>query len=266
MLNINPLGGTQYYSHYNIELNFDLFYGSINESDPPFVKEDDYFILVCTRNDNKTKCIAFYVISLFEPKYLHNSDALPEDIRDAVIKTIYNTYIEGIKAINKNRRLTVFNIPETIPDYNPLKYADKYANVSDAYLDSIFRRRSAEIILESVIDSSENLYWYYVQHDYFNIVIIYGCIDATNTTAHPKTDDFYIMVWITDDSYNIKCYRISLTEPKYVYGSEPLPEIYKDTVVKGIRESYKSGVTAVNDRLDNTIPTSKKRIPNYNLL
>jgi hypothetical protein len=85
----------------------------------PEVNDDEHYILVTIIDQDtyKSKC---YRISLYEPKYVYNSDDLPEDDRDLVIKTIIKNYKEGLQSINNCRGRQVLDPNRPIPDYNLL--------------------------------------------------------------------------------------------------------------------------------------------------
>ena len=107
----------------------------------------------------------------------------------------------------------------------------------------------------------------------FEVVVFFGFI---NKLQYPeaKEDDFYIMVctnFIYDNGKPVEVFRISLEEPKYIYGSDRLPEDIKGAVIKVIMDNYKRGLEAINEYMgedDYGIPhyDVNRPIPDYTKL
>ena len=104
-----------------LEYNIVIFFGYVNKVQCPEAKEDDFYIMVCTKyiyeSDGKPE---EYRISLYEPKYVYNSDKLPDDIRDVVINNIIKNYYSGIESINEYMEENIIDINRPIPDYTKL--------------------------------------------------------------------------------------------------------------------------------------------------
>ena len=265
MLNIYPLAGTQYYRYIDNDNGFDLYYGAIEESDPPNVKEDDYFILICLHEDNADMYRVFYLISLLEPKYVHGSRPLPDELRAPVIKAIYQTYRDGIKAINLDRRITIFDPNRPIPNYNALKSITARMTNDKQYWDYLFKERASRLMINGVLNYKVTLFLDIVPDCDIVVYLAYGYIDEYSY-PDPNEDDFCIMIWIMGNDYSWNCYRISLTEPKYTYGSDPLPDKYKSQVVAYICDTYKDGITSINDGIKYPVFDLSVSMPDYNLL
>ena len=104
-----------------LEYNIVIFFGYVNKLQYPEAKEDDFYIMVCTNyiyesDDNSEE----YRISLYEPKYIYNSNKLPDDIRDIVINNIIKNYYSGIEAINEYCEAEIVDPNRPIPDYSKL--------------------------------------------------------------------------------------------------------------------------------------------------
>ena len=81
-------------------------------------------------------------------------------------------------------------------------------------------------------------------------------------------DEFYIRVGIGEeglDHYRKFC-RISLTEPKYIYNSEKLPEEGRDAIIKAIIKSYKLGIESINHDMNKIMFDPNRPIPDYTKL
>ena len=104
----------------------------------------------------------------------------------------------------------------------------------------------------------------------YDIVIKYGFVNKV-MLPEAKEDDYYIIVCIGEeglDYYRI-FHRISLTEPKYIYGSKPVPYEYRDAIINAINSSYRDGINKINAY--NCIDGDKVfdpniQMPDYNLL
>lgn len=80
-------------------------------------------------------------------------------------------------------------------------------------------------------------------------------------------DSYYILVSIWgDDLKDIGTYRISLTEPKYIYGSDALPAEYRDLIIDRIIDLYRIGIKTINDYLQEQKINPETPMPDYNLL
>ena len=82
-------------------------------------------------------------------------------------------------------------------------------------------------------------------------------------------DDFYIIVYtnyIYDNGKPVDVYRISLDEPKYIYGSDKLPDDIRDIVIKTIMDNYKRGLEAINEYREEIIYDVNRPVPDYTQL
>lgn len=95
----------------------------------------------------------------------------------------------------------------------------------------------------------------------FGYINKYECPEATE-------DDYYIIVWIGKTDNERTPYRISLTEPKYIYNSDPLPIEYRDKVISLIISNYSDGINAINEYEgeDGEYHFDPDAMPDYNLL
>lgn len=96
------------------------------------------------------------------------------------------------------------------------------------------------------------------------IDILFGFINK-HECPEATEDDYYIIVWIGDYNKDRNVYRISLTEPKYIYNSDPLPVEYRDKVISHIFSNYTTGVNTINE-YTGQILFDPRLIPNYNKL
>jgi hypothetical protein len=99
-----------------------------------------------------------------------------------------------------------------------------------------------------------------------HITVIFGCI---NKFFCPRAteDDYYIIVWISNPvKEDYKIYRISITEPKYIYDSKRIPDEYKETVVNAIISEYRTGLEMINEDAGTTMFDPNRQPPDYSLL
>jgi hypothetical protein len=105
------------FSYSKISNGISIAYVLLYKADCPKAIEDDYYILITFLNGtNSTTCR----ISLVEPKYIYDSKPLPVEYKSDIIKSIYNTYRNGIMAINEYQGSIIFDPDTDIPNYNLL--------------------------------------------------------------------------------------------------------------------------------------------------
>jgi hypothetical protein len=99
------------------------------------------------------------------------------------------------------------------------------------------------------------------------LIIIFGCINKYECPEATE-DDYYISVWIGEEDGKRIPHRISLVEPKYIYGSDPLPMEYRDKVISLIISNYSDGINAINEYEgeDGEYHFDPDAMPNYDLL
>ena len=121
-------------------------------------------------------------------------------------------------------------------------------------------------MLENLIDFEGSTTQFFIPE--YNIVIFFGYV---NKVQYPEAneDDFYIMVctnYIYESDGNVEEYRISLYEPKYVYGSKKLPDDIRDIVIDNIIKNYKDGIEAINEHCESEVVDPNRPIPDYSKL
>lgn len=72
-----------------------------------------------------------------------------------------------------------------------------------------------------------------------------------------------ITVYTWEKDKTIKEYMISLDEPKYIYGSDRLPEDIRDMVINSIINNYKAGIESINEECSKQLVDSNRPIPDY---
>ena len=105
---------------YSIDVTFGFVLDiKLPKQDPN--EDNTYYIMVSTfYRDHTIRIVKEYRISLYEPKYIYESDRLPDDIKDIVAKTIMENYKAGLDGINKMEAKIIFDIDRPIPDYTKL--------------------------------------------------------------------------------------------------------------------------------------------------
>lgn len=93
-----------------------VHFSGINKYYCPEATEDDYYVVVWlgTVDGERTP----HRISLVEPKYIYDSEPLPEYCREKVISIIKENYREAIEVINKDY-MGNFD-PDAMPNYDLL--------------------------------------------------------------------------------------------------------------------------------------------------
>lgn len=105
-----------------------------------------------------------------------------------------------------------------------------------------------------------------------NIPDRYCCIDVgfgfLVPVEFPNAYDgrYFIMIYTFGKDRSVNEYMISLEEPKYIYGSDKLPEDIKDIVINSIITNYRDGIKSINEECSREVVNSNIDIPNYNLL
>jgi hypothetical protein len=105
-----------------------------------------------------------------------------------------------------------------------------------------------------------------------NIPDRYCCIDVgfgfLVPAEFPNAYDgrFFIMVYTFGKDYSVNEYMISLDEPKYIYGSDKLPDDIKGIVINSIITNYRDGIRSINEECAKEFIDPNIPIPDYNLL
>ena len=116
--NIDIFEESEIYDYKVSGLDIDISYSTINKIRFPQATEDDFYIRVFIWKNETDSDI--YRISLEEPKYIYNSDPIPNEYRKIIINDIYNSYRFGLEAINKYMYDNLYDLDRSIPDYNKL--------------------------------------------------------------------------------------------------------------------------------------------------
>ena len=81
-------------------------------------------------------------------------------------------------------------------------------------------------------------------------------------------EEYHILICVGEpdqEHYRI-FHRISLLEPKYLYGRDRLSDEYRDAVIEAINAYYKAGLRAINLEEGSEVFDINKPIPDYTLL
>lgn len=107
-------------------------------------------------------------------------------------------------------------------------------------------------------------YSYHVSDITDECVYIFYC--SLNFPMYPNAEYHrYIVVGFCRDDGSGPTYRISLDEPTYIYDSDKLPEKYRGPIIKAIFDSYKDGLSWMNEDAGANFDLDRP-IPDYNLL
>lgn len=107
--------------------------------------------------------------------------------------------------------------------------------------------------------------------DYMNTNIPdeYFCVDVNFgfliPCEFPNTYDgmYLIMVYTCSQDGNINEYMLSIDEPKYIYGSNIIPDNIKDIVISSIINNYKTGIESINEYCREQVFDPNRPIPDY---
>lgn len=199
-----------------------------------------------------------YRLSLTSPEYYYDPDfKIFKPLKKYIIKCINDNYREGIYYINRISGVEVIDPEIEIPDYSVLETQDDF--ILKQYLNFILYKLDLNIP-EKLIGFEETCDFYIVEN--YDAIIYYTFISGLIKGVE---DEFYIRVGLGEngkDLYDKFC-RISLSEPKYIYDSNKLPEDGKDAIIKAIFESYNRGIRSINRDMDKIVIDPYRPIPDY---
>ena len=93
----------------------DVGFGFLVPCEFPNAYDGRFLIMIYAFYKNNN--VRGFLVSIDEPRYIYESDKLPEDIRDKVINSIIANYRDGIKSINEEYSKEVIDPNRPIPDY-----------------------------------------------------------------------------------------------------------------------------------------------------
>ena len=198
-----------------------------------------------------------YRLSLTEPKYYNLLSWITPGLLEPIIDLINRTYKDAIKIINEEAGREIVNPNNPIPDYSIVETEED--EILDQYLDFYFNHLTITNFDKYFFDNECDYYMIYP----CNCVSIYYMANGFYYYHEVRDEEFYIKVIIHNpDTHKCRTYRISLNEPKYIYKSDKLPEEYRDTIIKGIFDSYEKGLISFREYHDNS-PDPNRPIPDY---
>jgi hypothetical protein len=201
-----------------------------------------------------------YELSLTKPEYRQKvwGDRIMHELKDPIVKCIRDSYKHAIWKINEEANREIVDSNSLIPEYESLE------TTSDAvlkqYLDFYLHKLVVPDFDEYFFDEEGGGYFADAR-----IGVIIGFV-GNPFYFYPEVndDEYYIRVSIMNEyTQRIKCYRISLYEPKYVYNSDDLPEEDKDIVIRCIIKNYKEGLKSINRERGIQIVDPNRPIPDY---
>lgn len=108
----------------------------------------------------------------------------------------------------------------------------------------------------------DDCYWCKPDIPNHELIILFVALDKNNCPIGLE-DEYYIVTWTGDVDGERIPHRISLTEPKYIYDSDPIPEEYRSRAISIIKGQYTDGINKVNEYGGNFDPDA---MPDYDLL
>ena len=141
-----------------------------------------------------------------------------------------------------------------------IKYKRKDTKMENYFLRYIY--------MDNKYDSSSE-YGCYLESIKYNIPDRYYTIDIGFEFLVPiEFPDAYdgryiITVYTFNKDKSIKEYIISMNEPKYIYGSDKLPDDIKNIVISSIIKNYRSGINAINEECERIVIDPDRSIPDY---
>lgn len=105
-----------------------------------------------------------------------------------------------------------------------------------------------------------------------NIPDKYHCIDVgfgfLVPAEFPNAYDgrYLIMIYAFYKDKDVKGYLVSIDEPRYIYGSDKLPEDIKDVIIDSLINNYKTGIESINEYCNKDIFDLDRPVPDYTQL
>ena len=249
------------YSYYSAYTCCDISHYITDISQQTISAEDCYIEVNIGNSTDIYPRLKTYRLSLTSPEYYYDSDfKIFKPLKKYIIKCINDNYREGIYYINRISGVEVIDPEIEIPDYSVLETQDDF--ILKQYLNFILYKLDLNIPKE--LNRFEESCDFSTVKDYDAIVYYTFVSDLIKGVE----DEFYIRVGLGEegiDHYRKFC-RISLTEPKYIYNSDKLPEDGRGAIIETIFDTYKRGIGVINHDMNKIIFDPDRPIPDYNLL